>query len=259
MDSSAREDGQPAAGSAERSAAAVRFPPTSPRLDDRVSALRGRVGALAWLYALVAVPLVTDWIENGSLPTSPRGWLTEVCGGVVIAALVARVRFDQRALESLARTDGLTGLFNRRSFEAALEVECARARRSHEPLSVVYLDIDRFKAINDRFGHAAGDQVLRQLAVAIDSTIRARVDGGFRLGGDEFALLLPSSTPAQATAVVERIRSFCAVHDPRWAVGAFQFSAGIVAFDGAESAQALLTRGDRAMYVDKSARQPSRG
>jgi diguanylate cyclase (GGDEF)-like protein len=227
----------------------------SPGLDDRVSALRRRVGALGWLYALVAVPIITDWIENGSLPTSPRGWVTEVCGGIVIAALVARVRRDQRALEALARIDSLTGLFNRRSFESALEVECVRARRSGEPLSVVYLDIDRFKAINDRFGHAAGDQVLRQIAVAIGATIRARVDGGFRLGGDEFALLLPSSSRAQAAAVVERIRSFCAVHDPRWAVGAFQFSAGIVDFDGGETAQALLTRSDRAMYVDKVARR----
>ena len=235
--------------------APIRVPPTSPRRDDRIAALRGRAGALVWLYALVAVPLVTDWIENGGLPTSPRGWLTEVCGGIVIAVLIARVRRDQRALEALARTDSLTGLFNRRAFEAALEVECARARRSREPLSVVYLDIDAFKGINDRFGHAAGDQVLRQLAVAIGAAIRAHVDGAFRLGGDEFALLLPASTGAQAAAVVERIRSFCAVHDARWAVGAFQFSAGIVDFDGGESAQALLTRSDRAMYDDKTARR----
>ena len=254
MDTSARASGEPGPGPAGV-APAVRFPSMSPRLDDRVSALRRRVGALGWLYALVAVPIITDWIEKGSLPTSPRGWVTEVCGGIVIAALVTRVRRDQRTLESMARTDSLTGLFNRRSFESALDVECARARRSGEPLSVVYLDIDRFKAINDRFGHAAGDQVLRQVAVAIGATIRARVDGGFRLGGDEFALLLPSSTREQAAAVVERIRSFCAVHDPRWAVGAFQFSAGIVDFDGGESAQTLLMRSDRAMYVDKTARR----
>jgi diguanylate cyclase (GGDEF)-like protein len=257
MDTRASGSGELASGTASVPPA-VRFPSMSPGLDDRVSAIRRRLGAFGWLYALVAVPIFTDWIENGSLPTSPRGWVTEVCGGIVIAALVTRVRRDQRALEALARSDSLTGLLNRRSFEAALEVECARAGRSGEPLSVVYLDIDRFKAINDRFGHAAGDQVLRQLAVAIGATIRARVDGGFRLGGDEFALLLPSSTRGQAAAVVERIRSFCAVHDPRWAVGAFQFSAGIVAFDGGESAEALLTRSDHAMYVDKVARRIGR-
>ena len=222
-------------------------------------ALRGRVGALGWLYVLVAVPLATDWIENGGLPRSPRGWLTEVCGGLVIAVLIARVRRDRRALEALARTDALTGLGNRRSFEAAIEVECARARRSREPLSIAYLDIDGFKGINDRFGHAAGDQVLRQLAVAIGATIRARVDGAFRLGGDEFALLLPASTHQQAAAVVERIRSFCAVHDPRWAIGAFEFSVGIVGFDGGETAQALLVRSDHAMYADKTMRRSPGG
>jgi len=143
------------------------------------------------------VPLLTDWIENGSLPASRGGWLTEVCGGLVITALVWRVRRD-RALEALARSDGLTGLFNRRSFEAALATECTRARRTRQPLCVVHLDIDKFKGINDRFGHGAGDQVLRQLTAGIRATIRAGVDTGFRLGGDEFALLLPSTMKAQA-------------------------------------------------------------
>ena len=113
------------------------------------------------------------------------GLITEVVGGITIAALVGKVRHDQRALEALARADRLTGLFNRRAFEAALEVECARARRSRSPLSVASLDIDHFKRINDQAGHAAGDQVLRQLALAIGEAIRAHVDGGFRLGGDE--------------------------------------------------------------------------
>jgi len=230
-----------------------------PRVADRASALRGRVGGLAWLYALVPVPLITDWIENGALPASPRGWLTEVLGGLIIAALVAKVRRDQRALEALARSDGLTGLFNRRSFEAAIELECARARRSGAPLAVVYVDIDHFKGINDRFGHGAGDQVLRQFATAIGATIRAGVDGGYRLGGDEFALLLPASTKEQAEAVVDRIRSFCALHDPRWAVGAFDFSAGIVDFEAGETALALLTRSDAAMYVEKESRRAELG
>jgi diguanylate cyclase (GGDEF)-like protein len=233
----------------------MRFPVLAPRLGDRASALFGRLGVLAWLYALVLVPLVTDWIENGALPGSLRGWLTEVIGGLLIAALVTRVRRDQRALEALACRDGLTGLLNRRSFEAAIEVECTRARRSCEPLCVVYLDIDRFKAINDRFGHGAGDQVLRQLAAAIGATIRGHVDGAFRLGGDEFALLLPATTNSQAEAIVRRLRSFCAVHDARWAVGAFELSAGIVGFEPGETASALLQRSDAAMYAEKDSRR----
>jgi len=234
---------------------AVRFPPTAPRLRDRASALTGRLGALAWLYLLVPLPLVTDWIENGRPPSTARGWITEVCGGFVIAVLIVRVRRDRRALEALARSDGLTGLLNRRSFDAALASECARAGRSGEPLCVVTLDIDRFKAINDHFGHAAGDQVLRQLAVAIGASVRGRVDTAYRLGGDEFALVLPATTREQAAVVVERIRSFCAVHDARWAVGAFEFSAGIVCLAAGESAEALLSRSDAAMYGDKVLRR----
>jgi diguanylate cyclase (GGDEF)-like protein len=247
------EDGQPNSATGDAPQPLAR--PTLPRLDGRLGALRGRPGALAWLYALVPVPLVAEWIENGGPPTSPREWLPHACAGVVIAWLVARVRRDRRALEALARTDGLTGLFNRRSFEVAIEVECARARRSREPLSVVYLDIDDFKGINDRFGHAVGDQVLRQLAVAIEATIRARVDTAFRVGGDEFALLLPASTREQAAAVVARIRSSCAVREPDGAVGAFEFSAGVVGLEAGETAQALLARGDRAMYDDKTIRR----
>jgi diguanylate cyclase (GGDEF)-like protein len=231
----------------------------TPRPAGRTSSLRRRLGALLWLYVLVPVPLLTDWIENDGLPVTPRGWLTEIAGGLVIAALVTRVRRDHRALEALARYDGLTGLANRRAFEAAIEAECARARRSHAPLSVVYLDIDRFKAINDRFGHAAGDRVLCQLAAAIGETVRLDVDGGFRLGGDEFAIVLPASTKVQAETVVERIRSFCASRDSRWAVGAFEFSAGIVEFDPQETAAELVSRSDAAMYRQKAARRPSAG
>ncbi|MDQ2927390.1 MAG: GGDEF domain-containing protein [Pseudomonadota bacterium] len=227
-------------------------------LADRAAALLARMGALAWLYALVAVPLATDWIENGALPTSPRGWITEVVGGIVIGALVTLVRRNQIALEKLARSDGLTGLFNRRAFEIAVDVECARARRSGAMLSVVYLDIDHFKRVNDRFGHAAGDQVLRQVAHAIGATIRSHVDGGFRLGGDEFALLLPASSKEQAARVVDRIRDFCAGHDSLRSAGALDLSAGIVEFAVDEAPSELIRRSDAAMYLQKQSRRDGR-
>lgn len=244
-------------GAIEPRRAAAPFPSVAPKARDRATALVGRIGPLVWLYALVPAPLLTDWLENGALPGSRRGWLTEVCGVLVIAALVWQVRRDRRALEALARSDGLTGLLNRRSFEAALDVECTRARRSRQPLCVVCLDIDDFKGVNDRFGHGAGDQVLRQLAAGIAATIRTHVDTGYRLGGDEFALLLPATTSRQAEAIVSRLRSFCAVHDPRWAVGAFDFSAGIVDLAPDDTAVALVARGDAAMYREKAARRPA--
>ena len=230
-------------------------PPVPATLAERMSAWRARFGSLAWLYALVPVPLLTDWLENGVLRESPRAWITEAVGGLTIAALVTKVVRNQRALEALARRDSLTGMLNRRSFLDALETECARARRSGGPLCVVYLDVDNFKAVNDRFGHAAGDQVLKQVALAIGTTIRARLDGGFRLGGDEFTVLLPSSTAAQAEAVVDRIRGALAEGDPAWSSGGVGISAGIVEFDAAETPQALIQRGDAAMYRQKAARR----
>jgi diguanylate cyclase (GGDEF)-like protein len=228
-----------------------RFPSVTPTLGDRVSTLFARTGTLAWLYALVPAPLVTDWIENRALPSSPRGWITEVVSGIVIATLVTMIRRNQLALERLARSDGLTGLYNRRAFEAAVEAECVRARRSNAALTLVYLDIDHFKRINDRFGHAAGDQVLRQVAHAIRASIRSHVDAGFRLGGDEFALLLPASTKAQAVQVVDRIRDCCARHDSFWAVGALDVSAGIVECEADATPGELIRRSDAAMYRQK--------
>src|SRR5450432_2563031 len=227
------------------------FPAMFATLSDRASAFMGRLGALAWLYVLVPIPLITDFLETGAGPHSPREWITEIVAGSVIAALVTKVRRGQRMLEAQARTDGLTGLGNRHLFETTIDIECARSRRSGAPLSVVYIDLDRFKQINDRLGHAAGDQILKQFAQAIREAIRVHVDAGFRLGGDEFALVLPSSTKDQACEVVSRFRSFCARRDPLWAVGAVDFSAGIVEFDPDETAASLLARSDKAMYLQK--------
>ena len=203
---------------------------------DRLSALVARAGALAWMYLLVPIPLVTDLIEIGSLPRSLREWTTEVVAGAVIAALVAKARRSQRMLES------------------TLDVECARSRRTGAPLSVIYLDLDHFKQINDRLGHAAGDQILRQFAQAIREVIRLHVDSGFRLGGDEFAVVLPSSTANQAGEVLFRLTTYCARRDSLLAVGTVAFSVGIVEFDGVEDAAALLARGDKAMYQEKVSR-----
>jgi diguanylate cyclase (GGDEF)-like protein len=209
-----------------------------------------RVG-LRWLYSLVALPLLTDLIETGQWPAAPRQWVTEVVVGLAIAALVHRVRKEHATAQRLARSDGLTGLSNRRAFEEAIGHECARARRSHRPLSLVYIDVDNFKQINDRDGHHRGDQVLQQLAAAIGQAARARVDRGFRLGGDEFALLLPGSTAAQAELVVTRIREQCARSDPGWARGSLGLSVGIVEFDAQEAASTFVRRADAAMYRQK--------
>ena len=206
---------------------------------------------LCWVYFLVAVPFLTDLLETGRLPVSLREWVTEAAAGAVIAVLVRKVRKEYFAVLRLARSDPLTGLWNRRAFEETIEDECARARRSQQPLSLIYIDLDNFKQINDRAGHDAGDLVLQQLATAIRHVVRAGVDRGFRLGGDEFALLLPGSLAEQAEPVVTRIREHCARSAPVWVGGPLGITAGIVELEPQESASDFMRRADAAMYLRK--------
>jgi len=221
--------------------------PVTPPNEERSVLPEARTG-LRWLYLLTAVPFVTDLIETGRWPSVPREWLTEVTAGLVIALLVRKVRKQHAAVLGLARSDALTGMWNRLAYEEAVADECARARRTLQPLSLVYLDLDNFKQINDRKGHAAGDRVLQQLSAAIRAVVRARIDRGFRIGGDEFALLLPGSDAEQAQVVLNRIREHCSRSDPVWRAGSLRISAGVAEYRSHESTVDFATRADAAMY-----------
>jgi diguanylate cyclase (GGDEF)-like protein/PAS domain S-box-containing protein len=147
-------------------------------------------------------------------------------------------------METMARTDELTGLPNRRAWDDALERELARSRRSMERFSVAILDLDHFKQFNDTHGHPAGDELLRDAGEAWRAAVRA---GDFlaRYGGEEFALLLPGCPPAPGGKAVERVRAAM----PRGET----CSAGIAAWDGAESGRELVARADAALYAAKRA------
>jgi two-component system cell cycle response regulator len=108
-------------------------------------------------------------------------------------------------MKLMAITDGLTGLFNHREFYNALRRELERARRYRHPLSLLIIDVDDFKAFNDRFGHLAGDHALRKIADVIRRSARS-TDIIARYGGEEFALILPESVPKGALMVAERIK-----------------------------------------------------
>lgn len=207
-------------------------------------------------YGIMLLPTVTDWVETGSLPMQPRAWLTEIVVGLLIAALVYRTRQKNRALLAMALTDALTDLGNRRAFMSALNTEAVRAVRMHKPLSLVFMDLDRFKHVNDRWGHEAGDRVLRQLAEAIRETIRKQVDHGFRLGGDEFALLLPGSTNEHAEAVIARTRERCGQTGALWREKQVGLSAGIVELAVDETIDDFIKRADAAMYSAKRGSHP---
>ena len=117
-----------------------------------------------------------------------------------------RVLKQQRAeLETLATRDPLTGLLNRREFLHQAEQECARARRDHSPLSLLMVDLDHFKTVNDRFGHPVGDAVLRHVAHLMTQSVR-QTDRVARFGGEEFVVLLPNTDAASAHVLAEKLR-----------------------------------------------------
>jgi diguanylate cyclase (GGDEF)-like protein len=171
----------------------------------------------------------------------------DVCMFVSDMAVTA-LRMDLLAHD--AGHDALTGLLNRRSYELALAEAIGRARRYGWPFSVVMLDLDNFKAVNDRLGHAAGDDALRVIGSEVRATLRSG-DVAARLGGDEFALLVLN---ADATDVLhplaERLR---AALDRSEATSGLRFSAGVASFpEDAEDAETLQRIADTRLYADKA-------
>jgi diguanylate cyclase (GGDEF)-like protein len=168
-----------------------------------------------------------------------------------VAALALANARSQAELEALARTDDLTGLANRRHLKEQLARELARATQLRRPLSLLLLDLDDFKQINDSQGHHAGDMALQQIAGILAQSLRQQ-DLAARLGGDEFALLLPNTDNAQARMVSRRLVE--AVH----AQSAVHASTGIATF-ASDSVTDLLRAADRNLYESKGLNQPRRG
>ena len=168
------------------------------------------------------------------------------------SALLLQIQQQAQMFELQARLDSLTGLANRRAFDEALLRECARARRTQQPLCLVLLDIDHFKQVNDRFSHSAGDVILKRVANLISSLCR-QDDTVARWGGEEFALLLPNTTMQLAQDICERLRLAitqidCTDLAPELIVTA---SLGIAAFGGELQYEKLLSRSDSALYQAK--------
>jgi diguanylate cyclase (GGDEF)-like protein/PAS domain S-box-containing protein len=153
-------------------------------------------------------------------------------------------------LRRQASTDTLSGLPNRRSFDEHLTREIANTERHHGTLTVVLMDIDRFKAVNDRHGHGIGDQVIAEVARRLSATARAG-DVLARFGGEEFAWLLPDTTAAAAQAIAERARRLVS-DSPAAEAGTVTVSAGIAQHQDGESSHGFLERADRALYVAKT-------
>lgn len=153
-------------------------------------------------------------------------------------------------LQALAVTDGLTGLKNHRAFQEKLAEEFDRSIRYHKQLSLLLLDVDKFKHYNDTFGHPAGDQVLKVVAALLQETVRSS-DFVARYGGEEFVILLPETDSEGAACLAERVRQAVASHS--WTNREVTVSIGAAALRPACSSPAeLLEQADQALYASKT-------
>lgn len=209
---------------------------------------RQTVVQMAFVGASYAAALAA--IDPG--PIAVTRWLITVgmaatAAGVVRALKEGNDRLLKR-LSDAACTDALTGLLNRQGFDERFELELERARRSHRPLALLLCDLDEFKAVNDRFGHPAGDAALKQHARLLSAATRT-VDAAARVGGDEFALLLPATTTEGAFDLAERLRAQ-RTSDPSGRRTTMSFGAASFPVHGV-TAEELLHAANRALYGAK--------
>ncbi len=199
-------------------------------------------------------PIPADLIlypEPGGFSREARALAASLAAQASIALENAR---RHRLVEREAETDELTGLPNRRLFMRALDAELARAKRSGETFSVVLVDLDDFKNVNDVFGHDAGDWALREVADVLRLAMRAS-DVAARLGGEEFACLLPATGEQGAHGLAERIRGELAEREILLQDGravTITASLGLGVYPQAKTAEALLRAADRALYRAKA-------
>jgi diguanylate cyclase (GGDEF)-like protein len=182
----------------------------------------------AFAVALVLYPF------QGAVQIWTLVMVTVAAGAEAVAAMVAK-------LGRLAETDQLTGLWNRAGLHRAAARALADARRRGAPLSVAVIDLDDFKLVNDRDGHAAGDRLLVELATAWQGCLRT-TDVLARVGGDEFVLLLPRTGAEETAAALERLRTASRTH----------WSAGTATAEPGDDLDDLLARADRHLYLDKA-------
>jgi diguanylate cyclase (GGDEF)-like protein/PAS domain S-box-containing protein len=196
-----------------------------------------------------------SWVWTEATFRLIRNAAGEPTGYVASVRDISERRQLEEQLRELARTDGLTGLFNRRAFEERLEEEWRRALRTGSAFGLLTLDVDFFKQYNDHFGHGAGDECLRQVAALLREDRRA-TDFAARVGGEEFALLLPETELAGALTVAEGIRlrlEAAGMAHPKSPHGVVTASIGVAAFrpQATQSVADLLNASDQAMYEAK--------
>jgi two-component system, cell cycle response regulator len=214
------------------------------------------------LYPRLDVIIITGYAERFSYTDVIRAgacdFITKPFNIDELEAKLRRALREQelvRKLEQLSMCDSLTGLYNRRGFEAKLREEIPRAHRQEYPIFVAIIDTDKFKIYNDQFGHQAGDEVLKAIGRLLLANTRENVDHCCRHGGDEFAIILPYTNDEQAVAVARRILE----HYRRNPFGTTSLSIGLARFirrpiySWDDDIDHLVNRADQAMYRAKQA------
>lgn len=196
----------------------------------------------------VEIKMVTDV----QIDYTPAIWLGVVLVAVIVTSLwwMRRLNALNRRLQQLSVTDALTGLFNRTGLSASFPLDIERAQRYRRPLSVVLLDLDHFKSVNDEFGHLVGDQVLVEFANLIRAAVR-QVDAIYRWGGEEFLIVCPETPPELVRNLTERILDGLRKH--RFPTQrTMTVSAGVANLGAADTMTSLLQRADEALYQAKT-------
>lgn len=211
-----------------------------------------RLAASLWAGGTEQAVLLLGPRAGGDRYSSRERALLERALEAFAVALENAEAFDR--LHSLVLLDALTGCYNRRGFDEHLKVEMVRARRYRRPISLMVLDVDHFKQVNDGFGHLVGDAVLRRVGEVLATQFRT-TDVVCRFGGDEFAVIFPETPREEVMKLAERLRARVAAlfpGDPLPRV--LTISLGIAAYpDDAADAETLLHAADRALYRAKAA------
>ena len=213
----------------------------------------GRWSGVLLSFASAVSWLIADLMMLNSFSRSLIPYVNEsfrLIVFLIVTGILSRLKTSLENHRQLARTDHLTEIANRRAFFDLANMELHKARRYRTPLSILYLDIDNFKHINDRYGHQDGDQLLRLVAKTIKNHVRA-IDVTARFGGDEFGILLAETGSAPASLVAQKLKEKLEelVHRNGWPV---TFSTGIVTFEAMPaSVDEMIDAVDAQMYLAK--------
>jgi diguanylate cyclase (GGDEF)-like protein len=173
--------------------------------------------------------------------------------GQLVGASIGNISLFER-IQHQARTDGLTGLANHRTFYEVLEKELWRSKRYGEHISLIMVDVDNLKTINDSYGHRAGDKAIQEISKRIQESIR-QIDTAARYGGDEFAIILPNTSLTDAAVAAERMVTVVAGSPVVYKKDEIplSISVGLGQYDANDTPDDITSRSDKALYAAKQA------